>query len=388
MTTLGRVDLRDDPRRARPDVVMVGIVAVLTALGLILIYSASAPRLRLAGEDPNSQMIRQLIFVAIGIGAMIGTSLITDRSWRMITPLVYAGSILLLLVTISPLGVERQGAQRWIPFGIMDLQPSELTKPAVILALAVLLTPENEIGVSWRRIGKVAALIALPAALIFMQPDFGTMLVFGFITVVMLFMAGTTTRQLMILLVGGLLVMVVIIELDLLRDYQLARIIGFLNPGTDPLSVNYNQIQSQITIGNGGLLGSGLFQGAQTNLAFVPAQSTDFIFTALAEQLGFLGAAVVLALYTVLIWRMLAVSVAARDKFAQLVAGGIAAMFAFHVFVNVGMTLGLLPVTGLPLPFMSFGGSFYLGTAISVGIVNAIWMNRSPVPGDRRLATL
>ncbi|HUG75768.1 MAG TPA: rod shape-determining protein RodA [Acidimicrobiia bacterium] len=388
MTMLGRVDLRDDPRRARPDVVMVGIVAVLTALGLILIYSASAPRLRLVGDDPNGQMIRQLIFVAIGIAAMIGTSLITDRSWRMVTPLIFAGVILLLLATITPLGVERQGAQRWIPFGVMDLQPSELAKPAVILALAVLLTPENEIGVSWRRIGKAAALVALPAALIFMQPDFGTMLVFGFITVVMLFMAGTTTRQLMILLVGGLLVMVAIIELDLLRDYQLARIIGFLNPGSDPLSVNYNQIQSQITIGNGGLFGSGLFQGAQTNLAFVPAQSTDFIFTALAEQLGFLGATVVLALYTVLIWRMLAVSVAARDKFAQLVAGGIAAMFAFHVFVNVGMTLGLLPVTGLPLPFMSFGGSFYLGTAVSVGIVNSIWMNRSPVPGDRRLASL
>ncbi|MEX2323638.1 MAG: rod shape-determining protein RodA [Acidimicrobiia bacterium] len=388
MTGLGVVDLRDDPRRGRPDVVMVGIVAVLTALGSILIYSASAPRLRLVGENPNGQMVRQLIFVAIGIAAMIGTSLVTDRSWRMLTPLTYAGVILLLLATISPLGVERQGAQRWIPFGIMDLQPSELAKPAVVLALAVLLTPENEIGVTWRRIGKVAALVALPAALIFMQPDFGTMLVFGFITVVMLFMAGTTTRQLMILLVGGLLVMVAIIELDLMRDYQLARVIGFLNPGSDPLSVNYNQIQSQITIGNGGLFGSGLFQGAQTNLAFVPAQSTDFIFTALAEQLGFLGAAVVLALYTVLIWRMLAVSVAARDKFAQLVAGGIAAMFAFHVFVNVGMTLGLLPVTGLPLPFVSFGGSFYLGTAISVGIVNAIWMNRSPVPGDRRLASL
>lgn len=388
MTALGGVDLRDDPRRSRPDVVMFGVVAVLTALGLILIYSASAPRLRLIGEDPNGQLIRQLIFVAIGVAAMIGTSMISDRSWRMLTPLVYAGVVFLLLVTLTPIGAERGGAQRWIPFGIMDLQPSELAKPAVVLALAVLLTPENEIGVSWRRIAKVAALVALPAALIFMQPDFGTMLVFGFITVVMLFMAGTTTRQLMILLVGGLLVMIAIIELDLLRDYQLARIIGFLNPGSDPLSTNYNQIQSQITIGNGGLFGSGLFQGAQTNLAFVPAQSTDFIFTALAEQLGFLGAAMVLVLYTVLIWRMLAVSVAARDKFAQLVASGIAAMFAFHVFVNVGMTLGLLPVTGLPLPFMSFGGSFYLGTAVSVGIVNAIWMNRSPVPGDRRLASL
>lgn len=385
MTAVRGIDLRDNPTRGRPDLTLLVIVAVLSALGLVLIFSASAPRLEAAGLSPNSQMLRQMFFVFIGAAALIGSSMISDRTWRMITPLVYVGVVFLLLVVLSPLGTESQGAQRWISFRVVDLQPSELAKPAVILSLAVLLTPEGEMGVSWRRIGKVMALIALPSALIFLQPDFSTMLVFTFITAVMLFMAGTTTRQMMILIVGAILALVALIELNLLRDYQLARIVGFLNPGTDTLTTNYNQIQSQVTIGNGGLFGAGLFQGTQTNLAFVPAQSTDFIFTALAEQMGFMGGAVVLGMYTVLVWRMLAISAAARDKFGQLVAAGIAAMFAFHVFVNVGMTLGLLPVTGLPLPFLSFGGSFYLETSISIGIVNAIWMNRSPVPGDRRL---
>jgi rod shape determining protein RodA len=385
MTSVRGVDLRTDPKRSRPDLTIVAIAAVLTALGLIMILTASAPRLEAEGTNPNSQMIRQLVFVTLGIGAFIGTSMVSDRSWRLVTPLAYVVSVIMLLAVVSPVGAIRQGAQRWISFGIMDLQPSELAKPAVILALAVLLTPDGEVGVSWKRIAKVVALVALPSALIFLQPDLGTMLVFGFVTLVMLFMAGTSTRQLALLIVGSLLALIMAIELDLLKDYQLERLVGFLNPSEQTLSTNYNQNQSQITIGNGGMFGAGIGEGTQTNLSFVPAQTTDFIFTALAEQLGFVGGAVVIGLFAILIWRILVVSLAARDRFGQLVAAGIAAMIGFHVFVNIGMTLGLLPVTGLPLPFLSFGGSFYLGTAISLGIVNAIWMNRSPVPGDRRL---
>jgi rod shape determining protein RodA len=386
MTAVRGVDLRAEPKRSRPDLTIVAVMLVLTALGLIMILSASAPRLEAEGANPNSQMLRQLFYVGLGLAALVGTSMVSSRSWRLITPIVYAATLLLLIVVISPVGMLRQGAQRWISFGFIDLQPAELAKPAVILALAVLLTPDGGQTVTWRRIGKVAALVAVPASLIFLQPDLGTMLVFGFVTVVMLFVAGTSMRQLAVLVIGGLLVMVMTVELNLLEDYQLQRLVAFLNPAEQSLTTNYNQIQSQITIGAGGLFGSGIFEGSQTNLAFVPAQTTDFIFTAVAEQLGFVGGAVVIGLYALLIWRILAVAAAARDRFGQLVASGIAAMFGFHVFVNVGMTLGLLPVTGLPLPFLSFGGSFYLSMAISLGIVNAIWMNRSPVPGDRRPA--
>jgi rod shape determining protein RodA len=385
MTQVRGVDLRTEPARSRPDLTIVVITVALTALGLIMILSASAPRLEAEGASPNSQMLRQLIFVVIGAAGMFGASLVSDRGWRMVTPLVYVGTMVLLLVVLSPLGTVRQGAQRWLSFGFIDLQPSELAKPAVILALAVLLTPDGESHIRWPRIAKVAALVVAPSALIFLQPDLGTMLVFGFVTLAMLFVAGTSMRQLAIITVGGLLLLLTVVELGILRDYQVERLTGFLNPAEQTLSTNYNQNQSQITIGSGGMFGTGLFNGAQTNLSFVPAQTTDFIFTALAEQLGFVGGALVIGLYAVLIWRLLVISMAARDRFGQLVTVGIASMFGFHVFINIGMTLGLLPVTGLPLPFISFGGSFYLSMAVSLGIANAIWMNRSPVPGDRRV---
>lgn len=379
------IDLRPRPARTRPDLTMLIIVAALSALGLVMILTASAPRMEAEGLEPTWQMARQALFVGIGVVGLIAASLVSDRTWRMMAPVAYVGAVFLLLLVLSPLGVERQGAQRWVGFGVVDFQPGELAKPAVILALAALLTPTEENRIRWLRIGKAVALVGLPAALIFIQPDLGTVLVFGFVTFVMLFVAGATPRQLVILAVGALLLMLFVIESGVLKDYQVARLAGFLNPGEQTLLVNYNQNQSQIAIGNGGLFGTGIGEGSQTNLAFVPAQTTDFIFTALAEQLGFVGGTLVLGLYALLIWRLLMVAANARDRFSQLTAAGIAGMIGIHVFINVGMAVGLLPVTGLPLPFMSFGGSFYLGMAISIGIANTIWMNRSKVPGERQL---
>ncbi len=314
-------------------------------------------------------------------------SLIPPRTFRTLTPVAYGGALLMLILVLSPLGTVRQGAQRWIPLGVFDLQPSEFAKPAVVLALALLLVPVEEGRMRWMRIGRALALVALPSALIFLQPDLGTMLVFGFVMVVMLFTAGTTVRQIILLVVVGLFALVVAFQLDILKEYQLDRLTGFLNAGEQTLTVNYNQTQSQVAIGNGGLFGRGLFEGSQTNLAFVPAQKTDFIFTAVGEQLGFVGAAIVLGLFAVVIWRTLFIAGTAQDRFSQLVAAGVGAMITFHVFVNVGMTLGLLPVTGLPLPFMSFGGSFYLAMSLSLGIVHSIWLRRTVVPAEVRLIT-
>ena len=237
----------------------------------------------------------------------------------------------------------------------------------------------------WLRIAKAFGIVALPAALVFRQPDLGTMLVFGFVTVAMLFAAGTTVRQLGLLLLLALIALVVAFELDILQEYQLDRITGFLNSGDQTLGINYNQNQSQITIGNGGLFGRGLFEGTQTNLAFVPAQTTDFIFTAVGEQLGFIGGVALLGMFLVVVWRLLIIAGSARDGFGRMVAVGTASMIGFHVFVNVGMAIGLMPVTGLPLPFMSAGGSFYLAMALGVGLSHAIWLRRSRVPGERHL---
>lgn len=380
MTSIGSVQLRPQVERSRPDYVMMIIIAGLTALGLIMIYSASAPRLDAAGVARSQQMIRQGIFVILGAIVFLVASSISDRNWRLLTPWIYGGTLLLLIAVLSPIGALRQGAQRWIALGLFDLQPSEVAKPAVILAIAALLAPATENKMKWIRILRAFGLVVLPAVLIFLQPDLGTMLVFGFVTVVMLFMAGTTGRQIALLGLGALLALILAIELDILAEYQLDRLTGFLNPGEQTLSINYNQNQSQIAIGSGGLFGQGLFQAPQTNLAFVPSQTTDFIFTAVGEQLGFAGGAIVIAAFTVLVWRTLIIAASARDRFGQLVAVGVGAMIAFHVFVNIGMTVGLLPVTGLPLPFLSFGGSFYLSMMLSLGIVHAIWIHRSRVP--------
>ena len=387
MTTVSGVDIRSRSRTGKPDLVLIGCMALLTTLGLIMIFSASAPRLELAGSSPTSQLVRQATFVALGVLVVIGASVLSDRTWQALTPLVYMLALLFLLAVLSPVGALRQGAQRWISLGLFDLQPSEVAKPAVVMSLAVLLAPVQENKMRWVRVGKALALVTVPSVLIFMQPDLGTMLVFGFVTIVMLFVAGTSLRQISLILLLAVVAVLGAIELDVLQEYQVERLTGFLSPNEQTLSVNYNQNQSQIAIGAGGLTGRGLFEGSQTNLAFVPSQTTDFIFTAVAEQLGFMGGVIVLGLYALMIWRMLMIAGAARDRFAQLTAAGVAAMFGFHVFVNVGMTLGLLPVTGLPLPFMSFGGSFYLAMALSVGVVNSIWMRRTRLPGDRALGT-
>ena len=371
--------------RSRPDFLLALGAAALSALGLLMIYTVTAPRNEAAGLDPGGDMVRQALFMAVGVVVFIVASLISDRQWKALAPYAYAGTVLLLVLVLTPIGALRFGAQRWIPLGPIDLQPSEFAKPAMILALAALLSSVEGARMRWARIGQTIGLMAVPSALIFVQPDLGTMLAFGFIALVMLFVAGTTVRQLALLLVGALIAVVIAFQLDILKDYQLDRLTGFLNSGDAELTLNYNQTQSQIAIASGGMFGRGLSEGIQTNGAFVPAQRTDFIFTAVAEQLGFVGSAAVLALFALIVWRLLMTAAAARDRFGYLLGVGMAAMVVFHVFVNVGMTQRLMPVTGLPLPMMSYGGSFYLAMALGLGMAHAIWLRRSPVPGERFL---
>ena len=371
----------------RPDFVLVGAITALSALGALMIYSASVGRTVGVGFGSSPDAQRQLVFVVVGAVVFAVVSLIEERPMRLAAPVVYLAVLGLLLVVLTPIGTEVRGAQRWLQLGTFQLQASEFAKPALILSLAALLGSDPDEQLPWRRIVQATALLIPLVALVAVQPDLGTTVVFLFVAPVMLFMAGASLRQLGGALLAGAAGLLVAIQTGLFsfHDYQIARLTAFLDSSSDLATLNYNQFQSKITIGSGGLFGKGLFEGDQTNLSFVPHQTTDFIFTAVGEQLGFLGAAIVIGLFAVVVWRLLMIAATANSRFGRLLATGVAGVVAFHVFVNIGMTVGMLPVTGLPLPFMSQGGSSFIAMMAAVGLVHSFKIHRSPVPGERRL---
>jgi rod shape determining protein RodA len=210
------------------------------------------------------------------------------------------------------------------------------------------------------------------------------MLVFGFLTLVMLFMAGLSGRQLLLLSGVAAAGTFAIFRLGLVRDYQLNRLRVLLDPALDPQGIGWNLRQSRIAIGSGQLMGKGLFQGQQTNFEFVPEQGSDFIFTAVGEQLGFIGGILLVLAYALIVWRLLVIATNSRDRFGAMICVGVAAIIVFHAFINIGMTMGIMPVTGLPLPFVSSGGSSFLAFAFALGIANSVWLRRSPLPPEFR----
>ena len=371
----------------KPDFALMGAIIALAALGTLMIYSASVTGDGVLGLGSSTDAQRQIVFISIGAVVFAGASLLEERPMRLASPIFYLAVLGLLLVVLTPVGTEVRGAQRWLQVGAFQLQPSEFAKPALILALAALLGSDPDERMEWRRIVQVAAVMLPLVVLIAVQPDLGTTVVFLFAAPVMMFLAGASLRQLGGLVLGGAAGLLVVMQSGLFafRDYQVARLTAFLDQSADLATVNYNQFQSRLTIGSGGLFGKGLFEGDQTNLSFVPHQTTDFIFTAVGEQLGFIGSAIVIGLFAVVVWRLLMIAANANSRFGRLYCAGVAALVAFHVFVNVGMTVGMLPVTGLPLPFMSQGGSSFIAMMLAVGLAHSFKIHRSPVPGERRL---
>ena len=369
-------------RNNRTDWVLVVTMLALSGFGLLMIFSATR-------DSGTFSMERQMIFVAAGILLFLVASNIDYREYRAIVPLALAVVIVLLLATFA--FEPTQGAQRWIPLGFFKLQPAEFAKVVVIVALAGLLAPArtedpHERVISWPKVGQSILVVAVPGTLIYAQPDLGTTLVFGFILFAMLFVAGASWKKMVTLGALAVLTTVGIFQLGLLQDYQLDRIEVLVDPTVDPQGIGYNLRQSKNAIGSGQIFGKGLFaEGTLTDFDYIPEQETDFIFTAVAEQLGFVGGSVVLLVFAIMLWRLLSIAVNARDRFGALIAAGVAAMVMFHVFVNVGMTMGIMPVTGLPLPFLSQGGSFYLAMTLALGIANSVWLMRTPVPGENQL---
>jgi rod shape determining protein RodA len=369
-------------RAMRPDLALVGSYLALSILGLLMVYTASITRLEEAGVSPTRDLERQGAYVVAGFVAFGLLSAFDVRSLQRWVPAIYVANLAFLILVLTPVGSTVRGVQRWIDIGPLQFQPAEFAKVAVILTVAGMLTVAAR-PITWITVAKVMGVVAVPAFLIFRQPDLGTMLAFAVIAMVMLFVAGSSWRQMAALVIAATVGAVGLFQVGAIKEYQISRLTAFLDVGSVDVNALYNLQQSEIAIGTGGLVGKGLFNGTQTNLGFVPEQSSDFIFTAVGEQLGFIGAMIVLVLFAVLLWRVLVASVNARDRFGQLVAVGTAALITFHVFVNVGMTIGLMPITGLPLPFMSAGGTAFVAMSAALGMAHSVWLRRSPVPGER-----
>ena len=354
------------------DWILVASTVAVSLVGVVMVYSAT----RGTDDDPTTYFLqRQAMFVVIGVGLMAAMAAFDYRRLRDWAIPIAGAALFLLFAVLTPLGTESKGIQAWFEVAGFQLQPAELAKLALIIGLAAFLTLEKE-DIDGKRLATILGISAVPMALIMLQPDLGTVLVFGVMSLAIVFVAGARPRHFAVLLLIGIIGTIGILNSNVLADYQQDRLTNFANPELNADGSGYNQQQSQTAISAGQLRGQGLFEGTQTGLGFVPEQHTDFIFTVVGEELGFVGGAIVLGLLTVILWRVWRTAQLARDEFGMLVCVGVLAMLTFQVFENIGMTMGIMPVTGIPLPFMSYGGSSILTAFAAIGLVLNVHIHR------------
>lgn len=359
-------------RRLREvDWVLVGCTVLLVGVGTVAVTSATG-----TPEQPLGLLRPRLVHMAVGLVAMVGLATLPYRSLGEARKALYGASLALLALT-DLVGRTALGAQRWLSMGPVSLQPSELAKLSLVVTLAWSLSRRKEPPKRWAELAPYLLQTTAFVVLVFLQPDLGSALSFLAILLGMLWAAGVRRGQLVGLVVAGLLA--VPLAWPLLKPYQRTRLLVFLDPDLDPLGAGYNLIQSKIAIGSGGLWGKGLFAGTQNTLQFLPMQHTDFVFAVIGEELGFVGAVGVLALFWLWMMRVLQVARSARDRFGALMCVGVASAVAFHVLVNVGMTVGLAPATGIPLPFVSYGGTALVTQLAGVGVVLSVAARRPKV---------
>jgi rod shape determining protein RodA len=374
-------------RRPGIDWVLMGAVAGLLVLGTLLVWSATAPRDALTGGDPTAYLRRHVVNVAIGAVLMV-VVLVTDHRWvRILAPVVYLGSVGGLVLVLT-MGSTINGSRSWLVLGGLSVQPSEFAKLTVVVGMALLCAERADWSRRGVRAGEVLGMLVIagvPAALILLQPDLGTMLVLSATVFGVIAAAGAPRRWLVLLVAGGVTAAVTAVSMGVLRQYQIDRFLAFTNPDLDPRGAGYNVEQARIAVGNGGLFGQGLFDGSQTRSGFVPEQHTDFIFTVAGEELGLVGSAVLIGLLGVVIWRALAIAWATDDVFGRVCAAGVACWFGFQSFQNIGMCLGIMPVTGVPLPFVSYGGSALFASMLAVGLLHNIHLRSAAAVPTRFL---
>jgi rod shape determining protein RodA len=391
---------------------------VLILIGLFAIFSSTFSLQTKLGADPLLYVKRQLFSLLVGAAGLAIFAYADYRHLKKASPYFYL-LMLILLGLILFTGGKSQGAQRWFQLGPFSFQPSELSKLVIVMSLAAFFAARKQLK-NLMDAGLLLLMVGVPFFLIFKQPDLGTALVFIFILIGMLASSGSSNKLLLLLVtpmisillrpffyvwIAYLILLVVALFLirapvwdwililgvnigvgvaapyiwGMLKPYQKLRILAFLNPGTDLHGAGYHALQSKIAVGSGGFFGKGFLRGTQTQLQFIPEQHSDFIFSVISEEFGFVGSVVVLSLFAVFMWRAFAIAAQAPDAFGNLLASGIAVMTGFHIFANIGMTLGLLPVVGMPLPFVGFGGSSLLLNLISLGILQSICMRRRKI---------
>lgn len=362
---------------AGSDRILNTAVAILLLMGVVLVYAATRDWFAANNLDPEYYLKRQLINVIIGVALAYGTTLIDYRLLRAYTPIVWGLGVLGLLIVLIPgLGSTVNGARSWISFpGGFQIQPAELAKISIIVGMALILSerlaghdePTN------KQVLQSLGVAAVPVLLIILQPDLGTVLIIAACVITMIAVSGARLRWVVGLLVVGMTGAYLAVASGEVSEYQLNRLRAFVDPTADPQASGYQLRQARITIGSGGLFGKGLFDGPQTNGRFVPEQQTDFIFTVAGEELGFIGAGLILILYFVVLMRAFSIARRTNDLFGRMVCVGVIAWFSFQIFENLGMTMGLMPMTGVPLPFMSYGGSSMFANLIGIGLLQNVY---------------
>ena len=370
-TSLAHRPATGRPLPLRVDFALILTTVAVAAFGVILVYSATRSKLAAAGINPHYFLTRQAAYVVVGGIFMIVLATLDYRWLEHASAVLYVAMILALLAMFTGIGSTALGATRWIQIGGVQIQPSAFATLVLIVTVATFCARRPE-GLGRNDVLKVLALSAVPILLVVKQPDLGSGIVMSVVLLVMLVIAGIPNRYLLFLLLLAVTGAFAVVHFKLLKDYQLNRITAVFHVGKNLQSTGYNVGQSVAAIGSGGTTGAGLFHGSQTSLAYVPEQQTDFIFSALGEQLGFVGAAGVLALLGVLSWRLLRSAQLARDAFGRLLAAGCFTLVAFSVFENAGMAMGIMPVAGIPLPFLSYGGSATVAFFSAVGIALSV----------------
>ena len=358
------------------DKLLTFAVVGLLLIGTMLVYAGTREWFRSYGLDPEYYFKRHTLNIIIGGLLAYGTTLIDYRLLRAYTPILWLAAVLGLIIVLIPgLGTEINGAQAWISLpGGFQLQPAELAKIAIIVGMAMILADreQSDKDPTDLDVVKALAIAAVPILLIVAQPDLGTVLIISAAVVAMIGASGAPARWVIGLLLAAIVGVFAAVQTGAVSSYQVARLQSFVDPSADPQATGYQLRQSRITIGSGGLLGKGLFEGPQTNGRFVPEQQTDFIFTVAGEELGFVGCSIILFLYILFFMRAFAICRRSSDLFGRLVCIGVIAWFAFQTFENIGMTMGLMPMTGVPLPFLSYGGSSMFANLIGVGLLQNV----------------